>query len=363
LLRKQKRIDAWFVARYGMNLYRGCAHNCAYCDGRSEGYYVEGDFGKSISVKVNAPELLAKELDPERKRKPLKRAYIMMGGGVGDAYQQAESRFELARRCLEVIKARGFPVHVLTKSCLVERDLDLIKVIGRQSGAIVSMSFSTVDDRIAGRFEPGSQPPSRRLETLARCHREGIPCGMYLMPVIPFVTDHPEMVEAACERAREAGVDFVVFSGMTLKRGRQWDYFTKQLKVYHPELLSQYHVLYGESRWGNASRDYYESATALFTAVARRHRVNQRIPPRLYRDILDDNDSVAVMLAHLDYFHRAEGRRAPYGQAARAIASLETPVSALADLRSLSGVGFHAAKIIREIRETGRCEALDAFFY
>ena len=58
LLRKHKRVDSWFVARYGMNLYRGCLHNCAYCDGRSEDYYVEGEFGKDIEVKINAPELL-----------------------------------------------------------------------------------------------------------------------------------------------------------------------------------------------------------------------------------------------------------------------------------------------------------------
>ncbi len=74
ILRKHKKIDSWFLSRYGMNLYRGGTHNCVYCDGRAEGYYVEGEFGKDVVVKVNAIEILKQELDPKRKRTPFKRA-------------------------------------------------------------------------------------------------------------------------------------------------------------------------------------------------------------------------------------------------------------------------------------------------
>jgi DNA repair photolyase len=66
ILRKHKKIDSWFVSRYGMNLYRGCMHNCSYCDGRAEGYYVEGEFGSDVSVKINALEVLRRELDPKK---------------------------------------------------------------------------------------------------------------------------------------------------------------------------------------------------------------------------------------------------------------------------------------------------------
>lgn len=65
ILRKHKKIDSWFTSHYGMNLYRGCIHNCVYCDGRSEGYYVDGEFGKDVTVKVNAIEVLNRELDPK----------------------------------------------------------------------------------------------------------------------------------------------------------------------------------------------------------------------------------------------------------------------------------------------------------
>ena len=87
LLRKMKRIDSWFISDYGMNLYRGCEHNCVYCDGRSEKYQVEGDFGKEIYVKTNALDILRKELDFKRKRKPFKKGYICLGGCVFDSYQ------------------------------------------------------------------------------------------------------------------------------------------------------------------------------------------------------------------------------------------------------------------------------------
>jgi len=114
ILRRHKKIDSWFISRYGMNLYRGCTHNCVYCDGRSEGYYVDGTFGKDIEVKINAIDILKRELDPKRKRTPFKRSFIMVGGGVSDSYQPIEKKYELTRRALEVVDDYGFPVHMLT---------------------------------------------------------------------------------------------------------------------------------------------------------------------------------------------------------------------------------------------------------
>lgn len=78
ILRKMKKIESWFISYYGMNLYRGCTHNCAYCDGRADRYYVEGEFGCDVSVKTNAIEVLRKELDPARKRTPMKKAFMVL---------------------------------------------------------------------------------------------------------------------------------------------------------------------------------------------------------------------------------------------------------------------------------------------
>ena len=88
ILRKQKKIESWFLTNYSLNLYRGCIHNCVYCDGRYEKYQVDGNFGEEVTVKTNAIEILKKELDPKRKRKPMKKGFIGLGGGVGDSYQR-----------------------------------------------------------------------------------------------------------------------------------------------------------------------------------------------------------------------------------------------------------------------------------
>ena len=155
ILRKHKKIDSWFVSHYGLNLYRGCTHNCVYCDGRSERYYVDGEFGEDVSVKVNAIEVLRRELDPKKKRVPFKRSFIMLGGGVGDSYQPIEKRYQLSRKALQLFYEYKFPVHVLTKSNLIKRDIDILKKINDQRRAVVSYSFSSVDDPISAIFEPG----------------------------------------------------------------------------------------------------------------------------------------------------------------------------------------------------------------
>ena len=120
ILRKYKKIDSWFISRYGMNLYRGCIHNCIYCDGRSEGYYVDGEFGEDVTVKINAIEILRQELDPKRKRTPFKRSFMIIGGGVGDSYQPIEEKYQLSRRALELVDEYNFSVHVLNKSTLIK---------------------------------------------------------------------------------------------------------------------------------------------------------------------------------------------------------------------------------------------------
>ena len=149
ILIKHKKIDSWFISHYGMNLYRGCTHNCVYCDGRAEGYYVEGEFGKEITVKTNAIEILKRELDPRHKRTPFKLSYVTLGGGVGDCYQPIEKKYELSRRTLELFYEHNLPVHVLTKSTLVKRDLDIIKRINEKRRAIVSFSLSSADEKIS----------------------------------------------------------------------------------------------------------------------------------------------------------------------------------------------------------------------
>lgn len=336
ILLKHRKIDSWFVSRYGMNLYRGCLHNCVYCDGRSEGYYVEGEFGKDLAVKVNAIEILRRELDPKRRRVSLKPGFIMMGGGVGDSYQPVERKYQLTRRALQLVCELGWPVHMLTKSTMVERDIDVLKTINEAKKAIVSFSFSSVDDEISSIFEPGVPPPSRRLETISILKKENIPCGMFMLPVIPFLTDTPEMMEETVRSASKAGVSFIIFGGMTLKDGKQKEYFMKVLQRKYPKLVKGYDKIYTSNRWGQATTEYYDAINLLFDKTAREFRMPVRVPLALYRDTLFENDLVVVILEHIDYLLKLAGRSSSYGIAARSISEVKEPLSTIkGELRNL----------------------------
>jgi len=364
ILRKHKRIDSWFLSCYGMNFYRGCTHNCVYCDGRAEKYNVDGEFGEDVAVKINAIELLRKEISPARRRTPLKKCYFMIGGGVGDSYQPVEEKYRLTRRALNMMYEFKFPVSILTKSTLIERDIDIIKKINEKSRAIVSMSFSSVDDEISSVFEPGVPPPSERLKTLEKFKKEGIACGMFLMPVIPFITDKPKYLDESLKKAKEIGLDFVIFSGMTLKDGRQMEFFHNVLDKYVKSLKVDYQHLYGNDTWGGPKPEYYDSLYKAFNMIARKYEIPLRIPPNLYRDILDENDLVSVILDQMDYLLKTRGKKSPYGYASYSISQLKEPLSSMkSKLRTIKGVGSVTERIILEILETKRSTYHEKLLY
>ncbi|MCP4157568.1 MAG: radical SAM protein [bacterium] len=354
ILRKHKRIDSWFVARYGMNLYRGCTHNCVYCDGRAEGYYVDDDFGETVAVKINALEILQRELDPKRKRKPFKRGFVMLCGGVGDSYQPVDETYGLSRKALQLIQKHNFPVQILTKSTLIERDIDLLEEINRQTRAVVSFSFSTVDEKIGALLEPGVPSPVERLNTIRLFKSKGIPCGMFLMPVIPYITDGPEMLEMSVKAAKEAGVDFIIFAGLTLKTGRQKDYFMRVLRQNFPAYQRDYDTIYRGNKWGTVTENYYMGLNNAFHNIARRYKMPVRIPAYVFKDMLDENDLVVVLLEHIDYILKSRGETSPFGYAAYSISRLKEPLSSMKDqLMKIKGVGNVTESVIAEILETG----------
>ncbi|RPH94776.1 MAG: radical SAM protein, partial [Calditrichaeota bacterium] len=282
ILRRQKRIDSWFISRYGMNLYRGCLHNCSYCDGRAEKYQVDGDFGRQVMVKINAVEVLTKEIASLRKRSSLKGGFIFIGGGVCDSYQPAEGEFQLTRGALELLRENNLPVHMLTKSVLIERDFELIREINQQKRAVVSMSFSSTDDEISSVFEPGASPPSARLKTLERFKQAGVAVGIYLLPIIPYITDSDVQLQRSFQSFKAIGAEWVVCGGMTMKDGRQFEYFNNVLAAYDPSLLSAYQSLYPGEAWGSATAAYTRALNRKLVELAAQFQLPMRIPPRLW---------------------------------------------------------------------------------
>lgn len=337
-----------------MNIYRGCQHGCIYCDGRAEKYQAGDNFENQITVKTNAVELLKKELDPNRKRKPLKKGFIGLCGGVSDSYQSLEKKYKLTRGILSVLEHHPFPIHILTKSTLIQRDFDLIKRKNKKDCAIVSMSFSSVDDRISKIFEPGVPPPSERLSVLSEFKKAGITCGMYLMPVIPFITDKPAIIENCFKKAKATGLDFIIFSGMTLKEGRQKNKFFQVLNNRYPNLLPEYNTIYKDNKWGNALNSYYDNIHKPILNLARKYRMFLRIPVNRFNKFLPVNDIVVCILEQIDYLRKLRGQKSPFGYAAYSISQIKSPLSEMDNcLRTIKGVGEVTERIILDIINTG----------
>ncbi len=360
ILRTYKKIDSWFIARYGLNLYRGCTHDCVYCDGRAEKYQVGLDFGSSVQVKVNAPELLNRALNPERKRKPLKNGFVVLGGGVGDSYQSAEIKYQLARKCLEVFLKYQTPVHLITKSDLILRDIDLIKKLSQTSKVLVSFSFSMVDDELANLLEPCASLPSKRLNAIRKFKAAKIPVGVLLLPVIPGITDTTEKMEESLAAIKNAGADWMLFGGMTLKPGRQKQHFYDFLQKYNPDFVAGYDKIYKDNKWGGVSSQYYRKISDRYQKIYGKYHMPKWIAPKLYDGNLDVNEKIALIFEQMDHTLKSQNKVSPFGYAAYQISKLKVPISEMMDnLKKIPGVGPYTVKVIHEILETGTCSKYD----
>ena len=185
-----------------LNPYRGCEHGCIYCFARPTHSYLglsPGlDFESRIYAKVNAPELLRRELArPSYVAEP-----IALGVNT-DAYQPCERERQLTRRVLEVLHECDHPVALITKSSLIERDIDILAPMAARRLAAVAVTVTTLDPAIARTLEPRAAAPARRLRTIRALTEAGIPVGVSIAPIIPFVTE-PE-IEQLLEAVRDAG--------------------------------------------------------------------------------------------------------------------------------------------------------------
>ena len=185
-----------------INPYRGCEHGCTYCFARPThtylGYSAGLDFESRILIKPDAAALLRKELG-----KPNYRCGVMSLGTNTDPYQPVEREYRITRQILEVLSETRHPVAIVTKSALVERDIDLLAPMAAEGIAEVFVSITTLDRTLSRTLEPRAAAPPRRLETLAKLHQAGIPVGVMTAPVIPALNDHD--LESILEAAYAAG--------------------------------------------------------------------------------------------------------------------------------------------------------------
>jgi DNA repair photolyase len=253
---------------YNFNLYRGCQHQCIYCDSRSECYQIE-NFNQDVLVKVNAIELLRKELAG-------KRVVGTIGtGSMNDPYMPLEKEIRLTRRALEVIAEFHFPVHIITKSDLVLRDLDLLKEIG-QVYAAVTFTVTAADDVLSKKLEPGAPVTSRRLAAMRKLSENGIPTGLTMMPILPFIEDNDENISSIVRLAHENGASYIIPAfGMTL-RDRQRAYYYAKLDQHFPGLRGRYEKAFGERYSAHAQN--HTRLEKDFIELCRQYGITTRMP-------------------------------------------------------------------------------------
>ncbi|TXK41124.1 Rv2578c family radical SAM protein [Nonomuraea sp. C10] len=264
---------------YTINPYRGCGHRCVYCFARKTHEYLDldagADFDSKIVVKVNAAELVRKELAAPRWRGQ----HIAMGTNV-DCYQRAEGRYELMRGILAALRDAANPFSVLTKGTLILRDLDLLTEAADRADVGASFSVGFLDPDVWRSVEPGTPDPRRRLEACATLNAHGIGCGVLMAPVLPYLTDSPAQLERTVREIAAAGATHLTPIVLHLRPGaRQW--WLAWLSREHPRLVPRYLELYGRGAY--APRAYQERVTTQIRELATRFGIGRATPARARR--------------------------------------------------------------------------------
>jgi DNA repair photolyase len=255
--------------RWTINPYRGCSHACRYCFARQTHTYLDldagHDFDSKIVVKVNAPQRVRAELAAPRWRGE----HVAMGTNV-DCYQRAEGRYRLMPGILAALADAANPFSILTKGTLILRDIDLLEEASGVTDVGLAVSVGCADRDLWRTLEPGTPSPQRRLEVCAAFADRGLPCGVLMGPVVPFLSDSPGQLAATVRQAARAGARSVTPIVLHLRPGaREW--FLGWLGEHHPALVPRYRGLYGQGAY--APKDYQRRVTEQVRDLAQREGI------------------------------------------------------------------------------------------
>jgi DNA repair photolyase len=228
--------------KYTINPYRGCTHACTFCFARPTHTYLNmnagRDFESKIVVKVNAPEVLRRQLGAKR----WKGEGIAMGTNT-DPYQRAEGRYRLMQRIIEALTDYRNPFSILTKGTLILRDLDLLVEASKVADVSTAFSIGTLDEEAWRKSEPGTPHPRKRIEAVAALNAAGIPCGILMAPILPGITDRPEQLREVVKAAIDAGATHVSPILLHLRPGVREE-FMPWLAENYPDLVPRYEQMY-----------------------------------------------------------------------------------------------------------------------
>ncbi|HZD86969.1 MAG TPA: radical SAM protein [Gaiellaceae bacterium] len=262
---------------WSLNPYMGCAHRCTFCYVRA--FEARADrpsgerYGASIRVKTNVRDVLRREL-----ARPSWRHEPVAIGAATDPYQPAEGRYRLTRACLAELAEAANPFSLITRGPLVVRDLDVLADASRRARVSVTFSIPTLDREIWRRTEPGTAPPRQRLRALAALVEAGVDARVGMAPILPGLSDRPELLAEVVRAARAAGATAIWANLLYLRPGTR-EHFLGALERDWPELLPAYERLYGGGAY--LPRAESEPVRERVRKLAREHRVRDRRRARL----------------------------------------------------------------------------------
>ncbi len=265
---------------WSLNPYMGCVHRCTYCYVRA--YELRADrpsderYGTSIRVKVNIADVLRREL----ARPSWQRESVAVGAAT-DPYQPIEGRYRLTRRCIEVFAASRNPFSLITRGPMIVRDVDVLQEAARRADVGITFSVPTLDPDIWRRTEPGTAPPRQRLRALRVLVDAGIDVGVGIAPVLPGITDTPELLEDVARAARDAGATSLWCNVLFLRPGTR-EHFLESLARHWPEQLAHYERLYARPYLSARETGPITQQVAALRArlgIADRRRVKLEPPP------------------------------------------------------------------------------------
>lgn len=233
--------------RWTVNPFRGCSHACVYCYARATHRYLDldsgRDFDSQIIVKVNAPDVLRREL----ARPSWGRELVALGTNT-DPYQRAEGRYRLMPGIIAALADSGTPLSVLTKGTLLRRDLPLLQDAAAHVPVSLGVSLAVLDEGLQQLVEPGTPTPRARLDLVRAIREAGLDCHVMVAPVLPWLTDSREHLDALLGEVARAGATSATVFAAHLRPGvREW--YLQWLAEHRPELVAQYRRLYGRGSY------------------------------------------------------------------------------------------------------------------
>jgi DNA repair photolyase len=262
---------------WSLNPYMGCAHRCTFCYVRA--FEARADrpwddrYGSSIRVKTNVAEVLRREL-----ARPSWEPEAVAVGAATDPYQPAEGRYRLTRACIEAFAEASNPFSIITRGPLIVRDVDVLADAARRARVSVTFSVPTLDEEIWRRTEPGTSPPRQRLRALSRLVDAGVSASVGMAPILPGLSDRPELLADVVREARAAGATGIWANLLYLRPGTR-EHFLAALERDWPELLPEYERLY--RRGAYLPRRETDPVREKVRLLARSHGVRDRRRVRL----------------------------------------------------------------------------------